>query len=56
MECINEGTRNLIILEINPADIVALGVTNQRETTVLWHKINGTPIYNAIGKLNIFFF
>lgn len=52
VECIKVGTKNLIILDINPADIIALGITNQRETTVLWHKINGMPLYNAIGRLN----
>ncbi len=29
-------------------DIGAIGVTNQRETTVVWEKSTGTPIYNAI--------
>lgn len=29
-------------------DIVALGITNQRETTVVWDKATGEPIYNAI--------
>ena len=29
-------------------DIVAIGITNQRETTVVWNKITGAPIYNAI--------
>jgi glycerol kinase len=29
-------------------DLVALGVTNQRETTVVWNKITGRPYYNAI--------
>ncbi len=29
-------------------DIVALGITNQRETTVLWDKSTGLPLYNAI--------
>jgi len=33
---------------INPADIAAIGITNQRETTVLWDKATGRPIYNAI--------
>jgi glycerol kinase len=33
---------------INPKDIVAVGVTNQRETTVVWDKATGQPIYNAI--------
>jgi glycerol kinase len=29
-------------------DIAAIGITNQRETTVVWNKITGAPIYNAI--------
>ncbi|GAB4416225.1 MAG: glycerol kinase GlpK [Anaerolineales bacterium] len=32
----------------SPADIAAIGVTNQRETTVVWDKRTGNPIYNAI--------
>ncbi len=30
------------------ADIAAIGITNQRETTVLWNKRTGRPIHNAI--------
>ncbi len=33
---------------INPNDIKAIGITNQRETTVVWDKNSGMPIYNAI--------
>ena len=29
-------------------DIAAIGITNQRETTVVWNKITGRPVYNAI--------
>jgi glycerol kinase len=29
-------------------DVVAIGITNQRETTVVWNKTTGQPIYNAI--------
>ena len=29
-------------------NIAALGITNQRETTIIWDKITGIPIYNAI--------
>ena len=28
--------------------ILTIGITNQRETTVLWNKKNGKPVYNAI--------
>ena len=30
------------------ADIAAIGITNQRETTILWDKTTGRPVYNAI--------
>ncbi|WP_378950347.1 glycerol kinase GlpK [Pelosinus sp. sgz500959] len=33
---------------ISPHDISAIGITNQRETTVVWDKTTGRPIYNAI--------
>lgn len=33
---------------LQSADIAAIGITNQRETTVVWDKITGKPIYNAI--------
>jgi glycerol kinase len=35
-------------LKIKPADLAAVGVTNQRETTLLWEKATGEPIHNAI--------
>lgn len=33
---------------IDPKAIAAIGVTNQRETTILWDKATGEPVYNAI--------
>jgi len=33
---------------LRPQDLAAIGITNQRETTVVWHKKSGQPIYNAI--------
>ncbi|CAM3681301.1 glycerol kinase GlpK [Erysipelothrix urinaevulpis] len=33
---------------IHPSEIEAIGITNQRETTVVWNKETGKPIYNAI--------
>ena len=33
---------------IDPKSIISLGITNQRETTVLWDKDTGKPLYNAI--------
>ena len=34
--------------KISPKDILAAGITNQRETTVIWDKHSGKPVYNAI--------
>lgn len=33
---------------LTPSDIAAIGITNQRETTVVWDRNTGKPIYNAI--------
>lgn len=38
----------MIKAEITPNEIVAIGITNQRETTIIWDKNTGIPIYNAI--------
>ena len=34
--------------QLRPTDIAAIGITNQRETTVVWNKATGEPVYNAI--------
>ncbi|MDH5367439.1 MAG: glycerol kinase GlpK [Cyclobacteriaceae bacterium] len=34
--------------DVSVNDIKAIGITNQRETTVVWDKITGKPVYNAI--------
>lgn len=33
---------------ISAEEIAGIGITNQRETTILWNKITGKPVYNAI--------
>jgi len=33
---------------LRPGDLVAVGITNQRETTVIWDRLTGRPIHNAI--------
>jgi glycerol kinase len=33
---------------IGPSDLAAIGITNQRETTVLWDRRTGEPVHNAI--------
>ena len=34
--------------KVDPSEVKAIGITNQRETTVVWDKHTGEPIYNAI--------
>ena len=38
----------LAAADVSPADVSAIGITNQRETTILWDKATGRPVYNAI--------
>lgn len=38
----------LIESGIKPAEVAGIGITNQRETTVVWDRQSGLPIYNAI--------
>jgi glycerol kinase len=33
---------------LRPSDLAAIGITNQRETTVVWRRKSGKPVYNAI--------
>lgn len=41
-------TEAVISAGIDPEEIAAIGITNQRETTVVWNKKTGKPIHNAI--------
>ena len=38
----------LMQADVRPRDVAAIGITNQRETTMLWDRASGRPIYNAI--------
>lgn len=42
---VNEVIKNS---KIDPKEIACIGITNQRETTVIWDKITGKPLHNAI--------
>ena len=48
------GTQSGVAREVlestgtRPGEVAAIGITNQRETTILWNKKTGKPIYNAI--------
>ena len=41
-------TETLAKAGVEPKDIVAIGITNQRETTIVWDRDTGKPVYNAI--------
>ena len=43
-------TINAVMKNIDPEHdkVIAIGITNQRETTIVWDKVTGEPIYNAI--------
>ncbi|HLR60854.1 MAG TPA: glycerol kinase GlpK [Lentibacillus sp.] len=45
LACISEVLRKS---EVEPSQIAGIGITNQRETTVVWDKNTGKPIYKAI--------
>ena len=39
--------------QIKPQSIISMGIANQRESTVIWDKNSGKPIYNAIVRVTI---
>ena len=41
-------TEAMAAKSLKPEDLAAIGITNQRETTVAWNKATGKPVYNAI--------
>lgn len=51
--CVEQTIENLKKLDIDPADIVAVGITNQRETTIVWDPTTGQPLHNAIVWLDV---
>ena len=42
------ATECMALLGVSAAQIEGIGITNQRETTILWDKNTGEPVYNAI--------
>ena len=51
-ECLQkalEAARDALGKDKGEIEIKAIGITNQRETTVVWDKTTGKPLYNAIG-------
>ncbi|XDV15056.1 hypothetical protein PO909_015203 [Leuciscus waleckii] len=52
-ECMDRTCEKLTKLNIDISNIKAIGVTNQRETTIVWDKETGEPLYNAIVWLDL---
>ncbi|XP_062576668.1 glycerol kinase-like isoform X1 [Saccostrea cucullata] len=50
--CMEKAVENLQALNLSVSDIKCIGITNQRETTVVWDKKTGKPLYNAIVWLD----
>lgn len=47
-ECLAGAVARLTPLGLGPRDVAAVGVTNQRETTVVWDRVTGAPLHNAL--------
>ncbi|XP_029941849.1 glycerol kinase-like isoform X1 [Salarias fasciatus] len=52
-ECMERTCEKLTQLNIDISNIKAIGVTNQRETTLVWDRRTGEPLYNAIVWLDL---
>ncbi|XP_061649394.1 glycerol kinase-like [Phyllopteryx taeniolatus] len=52
-ECMEKTCEKLCQRHIDVGNIKAVGVTNQRETTLVWDKDTGEPLYNAIVWLDL---
>ncbi|XP_003394582.1 glycerol kinase [Bombus affinis] len=53
IECIKKTIEKLKDIGMSVSDIKAIGITNQRETTLMWDKNTGEPLHNAIVWLDI---
>lgn len=51
-KCIIETVQNMTENKLSVSDIQSIGITNQRETTIVWDKITGEPLHNAIVWLD----
>ncbi|XP_070265532.1 glycerol kinase 2 [Myotis yumanensis] len=52
-ECIEKTCEQLSELNIDISNIKAIGISNQRETTLVWDRLTGEPLYNAIAWLDL---
>lgn len=47
--CVKAVKKQLEGMHMSMSEIVTVGLTNQRETTIAWDSETGKPLYNAIG-------
>ncbi|XP_006885352.1 PREDICTED: glycerol kinase 2-like [Elephantulus edwardii] len=52
-ECMERTCEKLDELNIDISNVKAIGVGNQRETTIVWDKLTGEPLYNALVWLDL---
>ena len=52
IDCMNRVAENLNSMNIPVSEIVSIGIANQRETTIVWDKVTGKSLYNAIVWLD----
>jgi glycerol kinase len=50
MSCLDTAAADLVASGHSTANIKAVGITNQRETSIVWDKFTGKPLYPAIGN------
>lgn len=53
--CVKDVKKKLESVNLSISDIITIGITNQRETTIVWDSITGEPLYNAISKFLLLF-
>lgn len=53
LKCVEETMKKIEVLGYSPKDIVAVGVTNQRESTIVWDRETGEPLHNSIVWLDM---
>lgn len=51
-QCMQDAAQTMTENNLSVADIQSIGITNQRETTVVWDKVTGEPLHNAIVWLD----
>ncbi|XP_036162412.1 glycerol kinase-like [Myotis myotis] len=52
-ECIDKACEKLQRFNVDLSNVKAIGITNQRETTVVWDRVTGEPLYNAVVWLDL---